>query len=35
LTGGLGADKFVCGQGIDTVRDFNSKEGDIYRSSEL
>lgn len=29
LTGGLGADKFMCGEGNDTVRDYNSKEGDI------
>jgi hypothetical protein len=32
LIGGLGADKFICGQGrygYDTVRDFNPEEGDI------
>jgi len=29
LTGGPGADKFMCGQGNDTVKDYNSKEGDI------
>ncbi|HXV88040.1 MAG TPA: hypothetical protein VD710_02985 [Nitrososphaeraceae archaeon] len=29
LTGGLGADKFTCGEGNDTIRDYNSKEGDI------
>ncbi|MDW0133877.1 MAG: hypothetical protein QOK88_00050 [Nitrososphaeraceae archaeon] len=29
LTGGLGADKFTCGEGIDTIRDYNSKEGDV------
>jgi Ca2+-binding RTX toxin-like protein len=29
LTGGLGGDKFICGSGTDTIRDFNSKEGDI------
>jgi Ca2+-binding RTX toxin-like protein len=29
LTGGSGADKFTCGEGNDTVRDYNSKEGDI------
>ena len=27
LTGGLGADKFVCGQGTDTIRDFSPEEG--------
>jgi hypothetical protein len=34
LTGGLGADQFVCGRGTDTVRDFNSKEGDIIIDSQ-
>lgn len=29
LTGGMGADKFTCGEGNDTVRDYNPKEGDI------
>jgi len=29
LTGGPGADKFMCGDGNDTVRDYNSKEGDV------
>jgi Ca2+-binding RTX toxin-like protein len=29
LTGGLGADKFMCGDGNDIVKDYNSKEGDI------
>lgn len=29
LTGGAGADKFMCGEGNDTVRDYNSKEGDV------
>ena len=29
LTGGLGADKFICGAGNDTVRDLSSEEGDI------
>jgi hypothetical protein len=29
LTGGLGGDKFICGSGTDTIRDFSSKEGDI------
>lgn len=29
LTGGLGADKFICGEGDDTIIDYNSKEGDI------
>jgi hypothetical protein len=28
LTGGLGADKFMCGQGSDTIRDFSPDEGD-------
>lgn len=29
LTGGLGADKFTCGEGDDTIKDYNSKEGDV------
>jgi Ca2+-binding RTX toxin-like protein len=29
LTGGPGADKFMCGEGNDTIKDYNSKEGDI------
>jgi len=29
LTGGPGADKFTCGEGNDTIRDYNPKEGDI------
>jgi Ca2+-binding RTX toxin-like protein len=29
LTGGLGADKFTCGEGSDTIKDFNPKEGDV------
>jgi hypothetical protein len=29
LTGGPGADKFICGEGSDTVRDFSAEEGDI------
>lgn len=29
LTGGSGADKFMCGEGNDTVKDYNPKEGDI------
>ena len=29
LTGGPGADKFLCGEGNDTIRDYNSKEGDV------
>jgi hypothetical protein len=28
LTGGLGADKFTCGQGSDTIRDYSPDEGD-------
>jgi hypothetical protein len=29
LTGGPGADKFACGEGNDTIKDYNPKEGDI------
>ena len=29
LTGGLGADKFTCGEGNDSIRDYKSKEGDV------
>jgi hypothetical protein len=29
LTGGPGADKFQCGKGEDTIKDYNPKEGDI------
>lgn len=29
LTGGPGADKFTCGEGKDTIRDYNSEEGDV------
>ena len=29
FTGGAGADKFMCGEGTDTVRDYNPKEGDV------
>jgi Ca2+-binding RTX toxin-like protein len=29
LTGGKGADKFTCGEGNDTILDYNPKEGDI------
>lgn len=29
LTGGAGADKFTCGEGNDTIRDFNPKDGDV------
>ena len=29
LTGGSGADKFTCGEGNDTIKDFNPKEGDV------
>jgi len=28
LTGGLGGDKFTCGQGTDTIRDYSPDEGD-------
>jgi hypothetical protein len=29
ITGGPGADKFHCGEGNDTIKDFNPKEGDV------
>jgi hypothetical protein len=29
LTGGLGADKFTCGEGNDIIKDFNPDEGDV------
>ena len=29
LTGGAGADKFTCGEGNDTIKDYNSEEGDV------
>jgi hypothetical protein len=29
LTGGLGADKFTCGEGNDIIKDYNSKQGDV------
>ena len=29
MSGGLGADKFMCGEGNDTIRDYNPKEGDV------
>ena len=29
LTGGPGADKFSCGEGNDTIKDYNPKEGDV------
>jgi hypothetical protein len=29
LTGGGGGDRFICGEGTDTIRDFNADEGDI------
>ena len=34
LTGGPGADKFTCGQGNDTVRDYNPEEGDVILDRE-
>jgi Ca2+-binding RTX toxin-like protein len=34
LTGGLGADKFTCGQGNDTIRDFSPDEGDTIVDRE-
>jgi hypothetical protein len=29
LTGGPGADKFTCGEGNDTIKDYKPKEGDV------
>ena len=29
LTGGLGADNFTCGEGNDTIKDYNPEEGDV------
>jgi RTX calcium-binding nonapeptide repeat (4 copies) len=29
LTGGKGADKFTCGEGNDTIKDYDSEEGDV------
>lgn len=29
ITGGAGADKFNCGEGNDTIKDYNPKEGDF------
>jgi Ca2+-binding RTX toxin-like protein len=29
LTGGKGSDKFTCGEGNDTIKDYNSEEGDV------
>ncbi len=29
FTGGAGADKFTCGEGNDTIIDYNAKEGDV------
>jgi hypothetical protein len=34
LTGGPGSDRFTCGEGNDTIRDYNSKEGDIILDPE-
>lgn len=34
LTGGAGADKFTCGEGNDTIKDFDAKEGDIMLDQE-
>jgi hypothetical protein len=28
LTGGNAADKFICGEGTDVIKDYDSKEGD-------
>jgi hypothetical protein len=29
LTGGNAADKFICGEGTDVIKDYNAKEGDL------
>jgi Ca2+-binding RTX toxin-like protein len=34
FTGGLGADKFTCGEGNDTITDFNPKEGDVMTDEQ-
>jgi hypothetical protein len=34
LTGGPGADKFTCGEGNDTIKDYNPKDGDIILDKE-
>ena len=34
LTGGGGADKFTCGEGNDTIKDFNPKEGDVILDNQ-
>ena len=34
LTGGPGADKFTCGEGNDTINDYNPKEGDTILDQE-
>jgi Ca2+-binding RTX toxin-like protein len=34
LTGGLGADKFTCGQGTDTIRDYSPDEGDTINDRQ-
>jgi hypothetical protein len=34
FTGGLGADKFTCGEGNDTITDFNPKEGDAITDKQ-
>jgi hypothetical protein len=33
LRGGLGADKFDCGRGTDTIADFNPAQGDTKRGN--
>jgi hypothetical protein len=33
-TGGTGADKFICGEGIDTIRDYNPDEGDTITDTK-
>jgi hypothetical protein len=34
FTGGSGADKFTCGEGNDTIKDYNSNEGDTISDQE-
>jgi hypothetical protein len=34
LTGGEGADKFQCGEGNDTIKDYNPKEDDVILDQE-
>lgn len=34
LTGGPGADKFTCGEGNDTIKDFNPKDRDVISDEQ-